>query len=262
MRLATFLTTRGPAPLSGEVRDGRVVAFTSGGTVRDRLASGDRSPADGEAFALEEVALLAPVPRPRAIFGIGLNYAAHAAEQGKDLPESPIVFMKLPTSSAPPGGPVRCPAVVKRLDYECELAVVMGPDNEIAGYAVADDVSARDLQKREPQWTRAKAFDTSCPWGPWITTADEVPDPESLRITTHVNGELRQDSTTADLVFGPRALVDFIAETCTLEPGDLILTGTPSGVGMAMDPPRFLEPGDVIRIEIEGLGAIEHPVEA
>jgi 2-keto-4-pentenoate hydratase/2-oxohepta-3-ene-1,7-dioic acid hydratase in catechol pathway len=137
----------------------------------------------------------------------------------------------------------------------------MGPAGEIAGYAVANDVSARDLQRREPQWTRAKGFDTSCPWGPWITTADEVADPENLRLSTHVNGEPRQDSTTADLVFGPRALVDFIAEAITLEPGDLILTGTPSGVGMAMDPQRFLEPGDVVRLEIEGLGVIEHPVE-
>ena len=117
------------------------------------------------------------MPRPRAIFGIGLNYAAHAAEQGRDLPEFPIVFMKLPSSSAPPGGPIRCPAVVKRLDYEGELAIVMGAGGAIAGYAVADDVSARDLQRREPQWTRAKGFDTSCPWGPWVTTADEVADP-------------------------------------------------------------------------------------
>ena len=150
------------------------------------------------------------------------------------------MFMKLPSSSAPPSGPVRCPAVVRRLDYEVELAVVMGAGGEIAGYAVADDVSARDLQRREPQWTRAKGADTFCPWGPWITTADEVPEPEDLRLTCHVNGELRQDSRTSDLIFGPRALVDFIAEAITLEPGDLILTGTPSGVGFAMDPPRFL----------------------
>jgi acylpyruvate hydrolase len=260
MKLATYLTPGASEPVAGEVRGDEVVAFASG-TVLDRLASGDREPAGGAAHPLAEVTLLAPVPQPRAIFGIGLNYAAHAAETGKELPEEPMVFLKLPSSSVPGSGPVRCPAVVKRLDYEVELALVMGSGGEIAGYAVADDVSARDLQKREPRWVRAKGFDTSCPWGPWITTVDEVPDPEALRISSQVNGETRQDSTTADLVFGPRALVDFIAETCTLAPGDLILTGTPQGVGQAMDPPRFLEPGDVVRCEIEGLGAIEHRIE-
>ena len=259
MRLATFLDPDSGEPTAGEVRDDEVVAFTSG-AVLDRLASGDRTPADGASHALADATLLAPVPRPRAIFGIGLNYAEHARETGAQLPEYPIVFMKLPSSSVPPGGPVRCPAVVRRLDYEGELAIVMGAGGAIAGYAVADDVSARDLQRREPQWTRAKGFDTSCPWGPWITTADEVPDPEALRLITHVNGEKRQDSSTSDLVFGPQAIVDFIAETITLEPGDLILTGTPSGVGQAMDPPQFLADGDVVRIEIEGLGVIEHPV--
>jgi acylpyruvate hydrolase len=260
MKLATFLPPGSDEPVPGEVRGDQIVAFAEG-TVLDRLATGDRTPAGGATYDLQDVTLLAPVLRPRAIFGIGLNYAAHAAETGAELPEAPMVFLKLPSSSVPGDGPVRTPAVVKRLDYEVELAVVMGANNEIAGYAVADDVSARDLQNREPRWVRAKGFDTSCPWGPWITTADEVPEPENLRIRSHVNGELRQDSTTADLVFGPRALADFIAETCTLEPGDLILTGTPQGVGQAMDPPQFLQPGDVVRCEVEGLGAIEHRIE-
>ena len=236
------------------------MAFGDGATVLDRLASGDRSPASGEAWPLDDVRLLAPVPRPGAVYCIGLNYARHVEETGATRPEAPIVFVKVAHAVAPPGGPVRCPAVVKRLDYEGELTIVMGPDDEIAGYTVADDVTARDLQGREPQWTRAKGADTFCPYGPWITTADEVADPLALRLTTHVNGELRQDSTTGDLIFGPRELVDFISETNTLDPGDLILTGTPSGVGMALDPPQFLQDGDVVRIEIESLGAIEHPI--
>ncbi len=261
MRLATFLAPGRAAALAGEVRGEEVVAFADGSTVLDRLSGGATpGPADGERWPLSDVELLAPVPRPRAIFGIGLNYGAHAAETGGERPERPIVFMKLPSSSAPPGGPIRCPDVVRRLDYEGELAIVMGAGGRIVGYAVADDVSARDLQKREPQWTRAKGADTFCPWGPWITTAEEVGDPRSLTLRTWVGGELRQDASTADLIFGPEELVAFVRETCTLEPGDLILTGTPSGVGMAMDPPRFLESGDVVRIEIERLGAIEHSV--
>jgi acylpyruvate hydrolase len=260
MRLATFLAPGDDRPRGGEVRGDEVVAFDDGATVLDRLASGDRTPAGGEAFALADVELLAPVPRPRAIFGIGLNYADHAAETGRDAPEFPIVFLKLPSSSAPPNAPVPVPEVVRRLDYEGELAVVMGAADNVAGYAVADDVSARDLQGREPQWTRAKGFDNSCPWGPWITTADEVDDAHALSLRTWVNGELRQDASTSDLIFGVPRLVEFLSETCTLEPGDLILTGTPAGVGVGMDPRVFLASGDVVRIEIERLGAIEHTI--
>jgi 2-keto-4-pentenoate hydratase/2-oxohepta-3-ene-1,7-dioic acid hydratase in catechol pathway len=150
--------------------------------------------------------------------------------------------------------------VVRRLDYEGELTVVIGANGTIGGYCVADDVTARDLQGREPQWTRAKGADTFCPVGPWVTTADEVPDPERLRLQTWVNGDKRQDANTSDLIFGCQELVDFIAQTCTLSPGDLILTGTPSGVGMGLDPPQFLQSGDVVRIEIERLGVIEHAV--
>jgi 2-keto-4-pentenoate hydratase/2-oxohepta-3-ene-1,7-dioic acid hydratase in catechol pathway len=261
MRLTTFLPPGSDRPRAGHVRDDEVISFVmKRDSVVERLATNDHDPALGDPYPLADVTLLAPVPRPRAIFGIGLNYAAHAAEQGQEKPEFPIVFMKLPSSSAPPNGAVTCPAVVRRLDYEGELVVVMGGAGAIAGYAVANDVSARDLQRREPQWTRAKGADGFCPWGPWITTADEVTDPQDLHITTHVNGELRQDASTSDLIFGPQELVDFISETCTLEAGDLILTGTPSGVGMSMDPRRFLSSGDVVRIEIESLGHIEHAI--
>lgn len=261
MKLATF-SASGTAELqAGEVRGGSVHVFTDGSTVLDRLDSGDRTPADGLAYPLAAVALHAPVAQPRAIFAIGLNYLAHAQEQGKELPTKPIVFWKGPGSSIGPNDTIHPPpAVQKRLDYEGELVIVMGAGNAVAGYAVANDVSARDLQRSEPQWTRAKGFDTSCPWGPWITTADEVPNPEDLRLQTWVNGEPRQDARTSDLIFGVQACVAFIAETIAFAPGDLILTGTPSGVGMSMDPRRFLASGDVIRIEIETLGAIEHAV--
>lgn len=265
MKLATFQAPGAERPIAGEVIDGRVFALgdpAAGGsppTVKDVLAG---RPADRSerSWTLDEVTLLAPIPRPGTIYAIGLNYAKHVEETGGRRPEQPLVFVKVACSVAPPGGPIRCPEVVRRLDYEGELTIAIGADGRIGGFCVADDVTARDLQRREPQWTRAKGADTFCPFGPWITTADEVPDPGSLRLRTWVNGELRQDSSTADLIFGCQELVDFIAQTCTLEPGDLILTGTPSGVGMGMDPPRFLSSGDVVRIEIEGLGAIEHPV--
>jgi len=260
VQLTTFRAPGRSDPIAGEVLADRAVAFDVGVSVLDVLAGRVVSPARGEDWPLSEVELLAPVPAPGAIYGIGLNYAAHVAETGREQPTVPIVFVKVRGSVAPPGGPIRCPEIVRRLDYEGELTIVIGASGAIGGYCVADDISARDLQGREPQWTRAKGADTFCPYGPWITTADEVPAPEDLRLQTWVNGELRQDSRTSDLIFGCQELVDFISQTCALMPGDLILTGTPSGVGMAMDPPRFLSSGDVVRIEIEGLGAIEHAV--
>lgn len=260
MKLATFIPPGASEAHSGEVRDDRVVTFTDGATVLEKVTSLDLRPATGADFALSDVRLLEPIVRPPAIFCIGRNYAAHIAELGSERPAKPIVFLKLPLSSAPPQGPVKTPPASQALDYETELVLVLGPDNTIAGYAVADDVSARDLQRSEAQWARAKGFDTSCPWGPWITTQDELTDPLGLRITTHVNGEIRQDGNTRDLIFGPREIVDFIAEACTLEPGAIILTGTPSGVGEALHPPRYLQPDDTVRCEIEHLGVLEHRI--
>jgi acylpyruvate hydrolase len=265
MRLTTFLSPGSETPRAGEVRgkpgEERVFAYALEElTVLERLADLEATPVEGESWALAEVTLLAPVPTPRVIFGIGLNYADHVAETGGETPKQPLVFMKLPSSAAPPNAAVHCPAVVRRLDYEGELAVIMGPGRSVAGYAVADDVTARDLQGREPQWTRAKGADGFCPYGPWITTADEVPDPHTLSLRTWVNGELRQDSNTSNLIFSVPELIEFISETCTLQAGDVILTGTPSGVGVGQDPPAFLQSDDVVRIEIERLGAIEHAV--
>jgi 2-keto-4-pentenoate hydratase/2-oxohepta-3-ene-1,7-dioic acid hydratase in catechol pathway len=212
-------------------------------------------------FALAEVQLLAPIPHPGTIFAIGLNYRDHIEEMGHgDVPEWPTLFVKVNTCVAAPGGPIVCPEVVQRLDYEGEMMVAIGSDGRAGAYCVANDVSARDLQQREPQWVRAKGSDTFCPYGPWLTTADEVSDVHSLGLRTWVNGELRQESSTANLVFKVDELIDFIGQTCTLRPGDLILTGTPGGVGQGMQPPRYLQSGDAIRIEIDQLGSIEHTV--
>jgi acylpyruvate hydrolase len=265
VRLATFLPPGSTTPRAGEVRgergSERVYAYAEEQlTVLDRLCDPEAEPVEGHSWDLAEVSLLAPVPQPRAIFGIGLNYDDHIEETNRERPAQPLVFMKLPSSAAPPNAPVHCPQVIRRLDYEGELAVVMGPGRSVAGYAVADDVSGRDLQRREAQWTRAKGADGFCPYGPWITTADEIPDPHALDLRTWVNGELRQDSNTSKLIFSVPELIEFISETCTLAPGDLILTGTPSGVGVGQDPPAFLSSGDVVRIEIERLGVIEHSV--
>ncbi len=247
MKLATFQPSGAAEPVAGEVIDERVVAFGDGRSLLEVLVSGEPPRRGENSWQLSEVTLLAPMPTPRAIYGIGLNYAEHARETGAEGPERPIVFTKVPGSVAPPEGPIRCPEVVRRLDYEGELVVVMGASGRIAGYCIGDDVTGRDLQRREPQWTRAKGADTFCPYGPWVTTADEVPDPQQLRLRTWVNGDLRQDASTADMIFGCSELVEFIGETCTLMPGDLILTGTPSGVGMALEPPQFLTHGDVMQ---------------
>jgi 2-keto-4-pentenoate hydratase/2-oxohepta-3-ene-1,7-dioic acid hydratase in catechol pathway len=261
VKLATFEAPGRPEPLSGLVRDDRVVAFGGPDGVRETLASGKVPDGSLGEWPLADARLLAPIPHPGTIYAIGLNYAEHIRETSGTPPEQPIVFVKVAGSVAPPGGPIRCPEVVRRLDYEGELMIVMGARGAIGGYCVADDVTARDLQGREPQWTRAKGADTFCPYGPWVTTADEVPNPGDLRLRTWVNDDLRQDSRTSDLIFGCQELVDFISQTCTLQPGDLILTGTPNGVGMALDPPLFLRSGDRVRIEIEGLGGIQHAVD-
>jgi acylpyruvate hydrolase len=266
MRLCTFRDATGPR--LGRV-DGDRVQPLAGADVSAAL--GGAAPADdGDPLPLEGLELLPPLV-PGKIIGIGLNYRDHAAETGAQLPTRPLLFAKLPTSVAGPAADIVVPSYTDELDYEGELAVVVGRRaldvseadalRHVFGYAVMDDVSARDRQREEPQWIRAKGGDTMAPWGPWITTADEVPDPRALRLVTTVNGEVRQDSSTSDLIFGPQELVDFLAETITLEPGDIILTGTPAGVGTYFDPPKLLNDGDVVRIEIEGLGAIEHPIQ-
>lgn len=286
MRLARYAHPSAPGEVvDGEVRGDEVVAFADGTTVLDRLTTGDRTPASGPALPLAEVELLMPY-EPATIHGIGRNYAAHAAELGNALPEVPVLFLMPPSAATGPSGPVVRPAVTSQLDYEVELAIVFGrlPDGTVgaAGFCVADDVSARDLQGAEEQWARAKGADTFVPFGPWITTADELaadlrPDGTPadwdggtpvLRLRSWVNGEPRQDATTADLIFGVDALLAHIGAAITPRPGDLVLTGTPEGVGKATPRPDgsgkgvWLQPGDVVRMQIEGLGTIEHEVVA
>ncbi|MPZ63319.1 MAG: hypothetical protein GEU93_18945 [Propionibacteriales bacterium] len=216
-----------------------------------------------------EVELRCPVVRPSKILAIGLNYADHARETGATPPERPVVFAKYPNALNDPFGEVAIgEPVTTQADYEAELAVVIGrrakrvPERDayrhVFGYAVANDVSARDWQRADAQFSRSKSADTFCPIGPWVTTADEVPDPTVLRIASWVNGEPRQDSSTAQMIFAIPSLISFLSATITLEPGDVILTGTPPGVGLGAEPPRFLNPGDIVECEVEGLGRIRN----
>ncbi len=217
--------------------------------------------------------LLAPII-PAAVIAIGLNYRQHAAETNAKIPEWPIVFFKNPASVIGPGEPIVLPRRLRsdKVDYECELAVVIGKTAKnvsrekaldyVKGYTAANDVSARDWQKEwgGGQWSRAKSFDTFCPLGPALVTPDEIPNPNSLRIGTRIGDETVQDCNTNDMIFDVPTLIEFLSGDMTLLPGTLILTGTPQGVGMAADPPRWLKPGDIVSIDLEGVGTLTNPV--
>ena len=213
-----------------------------------------------------------PIERPGKIVCVGLNYRDHAEEQGVELPQAPLFFAKYTTALIGPGEPIVIPPTVAQCDYEAELGVVIGSTvrrvsrenalEAVRGYICANDVSARDLQFADGQWTRGKSPDTFCPVGPRLVPASEVSDPHDLRIRAIVNGEVLQDSTTANLIFGIDEIISYASRTSTLEAGDLILTGTPAGVGIFRDPKRLLQPGDEVTIEIEGLGELTNPVVA
>lgn len=232
-----------------------LVAFLAGAPV----VEGDRTP-------YAELEVLAPVPDPRKIICVGLNYRDHAKETGKPIPTEPILFAKFANSVVGDGATVEIPPATDEVDWEAELGVVIGstarrvtPDEalgHVAGYVVMNDLSARDLQRSGGQWTRGKAVDGFLPMGPYLVTAEDVPDPQALGIRCTVNGDTVQDSSTAQMVFGVADLISTISQTMTLEPGDCIATGTPPGVGMAMTPPRFLSAGDVVTVEIDGLGTL------
>jgi len=248
-----------------------MVALLAAGPDALRRAASAASNAKSR-LAQASVSLCAPILRPPKFLAIGLNYADHIAEAGIEAPKHPTVFNKQSTCVTGPNDPVWMPRISHVLDYEGELGFVVGrrcrhvprdrAHEVIAGYFVVNDVTIRDWQFRVPTWTMGKSFDTHGPIGPWITTADEVGDPHALRLRTFVNGELRQDSTTKQLIFDCYALVAHLSDGFTLEPGDVVATGTPGGVGIAMKPPKLLVVGDRMRIEVEGLGALDNTVVA
>jgi len=226
--------------------------------------------AAGAVLARKDVQLLAPVPRPGKILCIGLNYKDHAAESNSALPERPLLFSKFSTCVLAPGGTIRIPRGSSNLDYEAELGVVIGRRaarvpagramEHVLGYVNFNDVSARDFQFKDGQWQRGKSCDTFAPFGEYIATTDEIPDPHRLRIRLRLNGKTMQDSNTDQLIFGVPQLVESLSEHVTLEPGDLIATGTPPGVGFARKPPVWMQPGDRVEVEIEGLGVLANVV--
>lgn len=216
---------------------------------------------------LKEAILLPPISRPGKILAIGLNYADHVRETGGQMPGRQIWFCKQPTAANGPYAPILLPKVAKEIDYEAELVVVIGKGGRyirkedapahVFGYCAGNDVSARDWQMATSQWLLGKSFDTHAPFGPWITTADEIGDPHGLGVRSFVNGEKRQDSNTSNLVFNVWEQIEHVSKVMTLEPGDIIYTGTPGGVGMGFKPPRYLKDGDVVRVEVDHLGALE-----
>jgi 2-keto-4-pentenoate hydratase/2-oxohepta-3-ene-1,7-dioic acid hydratase in catechol pathway len=239
--------------------------------VESGLESASEAAAAAAAIPLAEVTLLAPLLRPGKIVAIGLNYLDHCLEQGKTPPERPTIFTKFSTAVNHPGGEIRWdPSLTQKVDYEAELAVVIGKRayrvseedayDYVAGYTCLNDVSARDLQRGDKQWVRGKSLDTFAPMGPVLVTTDELPDPHGLAIRCWVNGELRQESNTDQLIHTVPKLIAFCSHAFTLEPGDIITTGTPGGVGVYSEPPVFLKPGDEIVVEIESIGRLQNRV--
>jgi len=291
MKIATYWHegTRQVGRLSAD--GGSVASFLLDGPVCDSgalmliesMAAGLPLPETGPCLPLSEVRLDAPLPRPRrCIFCVGKNYRAHAREFAQsgfdssaakaddDIPSHPIIFSKLPESVIAPGAAIRIPVgVSEAVDYEGELAVVIGRGGRgisaanawqhVWGYTIVNDVTARDWQQRHKQWLMGKSFDSFCPMGPWLVTADELNGADT-RVRCWVNDELRQDGSTSDLIFDIPTLIETISAGITLYPGDLIATGTPAGVGIGFKPPKYLMPGDRVKIEVDGIGVLENPV--
>ena len=268
MRIVTF---RQNGVVGHGVRTGNSIQVHPEATSAVDLARRGTSAASTEDVALADIELLPPVPNPGKIICIGLNYRAHAIEGGNAIPDYPAVFMRCTTSLAAAGGAFIYPECSDKLDYEAELAVVIGKTatnvsaanalDHVAGYSCFNDGSVRDYQRKSTQWTMGKNFDGTGSFGPELVTPDELPAGASgLRIVARLNGQVMQDSNTADMIFDVATLIATLSEAMTLEPGDVIATGTPSGVGYARTPPVFMRPGDTIEIEIEGIGTLTNIV--
>jgi 2-keto-4-pentenoate hydratase/2-oxohepta-3-ene-1,7-dioic acid hydratase in catechol pathway len=266
----------GEAPVAAVARDGAFhpLAHDVGALIAGSPAGAEQPAVErsgDEASGPGRSARLLPPVVPGKVVAIGLNYQDHIRESGQPAPKVPLVFAKFPTSVIADGVPIRLPQeLTERVDWEVELAAVIGRRahavavedalDHVFGYTIGNDVSARDLQFSDGQWVRAKSLDTFCPLGPVLVTADEIPDPQALRLVCRVNGEVMQDATTDLMLFGVAELISFCSHSFTLEPGDVILTGTPWGCGEFMDPKRSLAPGDVVECEIEGIGTLRNPV--
>jgi 2-keto-4-pentenoate hydratase/2-oxohepta-3-ene-1,7-dioic acid hydratase in catechol pathway len=262
MILLSYLTPAGTRLAVRE--DGRV--RDAGGVSLEQVISGAARPAPGEDLDEASLRLAPAVPRPGKLIGVGLNYRRHAAETGQPVPASPILFSKFANALAASGQDIPIPEVTQRCDYEAELAVVIGRRtrsvseadalDHVFGYCNANDLSARDLQFITSQWMLGKSLDGFLPLGPYLAGRDEVPDPQALGVRCFLNGEKRQDSNTADMVFGVRELVSYISRHMTLDPGDVIFTGTPEGVIAGRSDGRWLRPGDEVVVEVQGLGRL------
>lgn len=278
MRFVTFAVDgkSRPGVLSGQtVSDLSTIGFNS---LLDFIESGSEGRAKAEklaaggGYSLDKVKLLAPIPRPRKLICVGLNYRDHAAETNSEIPSVPTIFNKFATAVIAPGDNIVLPKVSKSPDYEAEFAFVIGQGGRnipgadwpkhVFGYTIVNDVSARDYQKATTQWLMGKTFDTFAPMGPWIVSADEIPDPHSLDIQLEIGGERLQNSNTRELIFKIPDLIAFLSSVFTLEPGDIVSTGTPAGVGMARKPQRFLRPGDDVVVRIQSIGELRNPVVA
>ena len=275
MRIARFIAD-GSEGWGFVCSDDRVCRVADGTDLLDVLGDLEALEALCEASSsyhtLSDVRLLAPIPDPPQFLGIGLNYRLHAMETGSAIPESPISFPFYNSSIINPGDAIKLPPISRKVDWEVEMAVVIGREacdvseedalDYVAGYTIVNDVSARDLQKTEPQWSRSKSLDTFKPMGPWIVTQDELGAADDLAIKLWVNGEIKQDSETSDLIFNVPQLVAHMSQSLTLGVGAVISTGTPSGVGMARNPREYLRPGDEVTMEVGGIGRISNPVVA